>query len=62
MMAGEQLVTGNATLQIQRVEDQDTSVYTCFVIYMPDQESGNVDLRVEGKGSKKKKGLWAIFC
>ncbi|KAJ7313894.1 hypothetical protein JRQ81_005676 [Phrynocephalus forsythii] len=47
MMDSEQLVTGDATLQIQHVQDTDTAVYTCSVIYVPDSDSGKVDLRVE---------------
>nr|XP_020648410.1 tyrosine-protein phosphatase non-receptor type substrate 1-like isoform X1 [Pogona vitticeps] len=49
IMDSEQLRMGDATLRIQRVEDTDTAIHSCFVIYMMDSETGNVDLRVEAR-------------
>ncbi|XP_066487019.1 programmed cell death 1 ligand 2-like isoform X2 [Tiliqua scincoides] len=47
VMSKEQLLKGDASLLLQDVQDSDASLYSCFVIHMPNRGEGSVELKVE---------------
>ncbi|KAM3823747.1 HLA class II histocompatibility antigen, DQ beta 1 chain-like [Vipera latastei] len=46
-MSPEDLLRGNASLLLPKVQDADGNTYTCVVIHSPEREQQSVELRVE---------------
>lgn len=63
-MSEERLRVGDASLLLPQLQDADSGVYTCLVIFTPEKEEGSFELKVEGKRRKIGEGqcsLWSAF-
>nr|XP_056720255.1 tyrosine-protein phosphatase non-receptor type substrate 1-like [Euleptes europaea] len=48
-MSDERLRAGDASLLLPRIQDADSGVYTCVVVFTPEKDEGSFDLKLEAE-------------